>query len=328
MEDLRKLKIKDSIINFTNDIDLRLKKKKDSERVKLLGLDSSEATTIFSSILILRDSKKPLTEVDLENYISQAIWKFFDRHRSEAARRLKINEIDIVLNDARVVRIKVDGHQVLNPEGFEGKEIEICLGGTLMERNKAVNSMHVFETGTLNAYLLLKDKGIESAIYAEIMDDITRVFFTTDTYTSFLDEFDWGKNDLLESISLKLGIDMQTSEGVYESFLNNQVSTRIEKLIKEIFDSSFSNFIKGLDACVNNFSSLGTLKNHPIFVKSFNFPESIYSKQFPIGKNKSKIIKPKELEFERMLSVHIYDLHKDLNNLAQKRLKWLMPSSV
>jgi hypothetical protein len=53
-----------------------------SKRKIIISLDSDLCSSIYSSIVLVRDNAKdPIDEVDLDNLVSQAVWKFFDRHR-------------------------------------------------------------------------------------------------------------------------------------------------------------------------------------------------------------------------------------------------------
>ncbi len=296
--------------------------------MKPLGLDSKTAVTIFSSVVIPRNNfKETLSEIDLENYVSQAIWKFFDRHRKEAAKRLRANEIDLVLNEARVVGVKIDGHRVLNPQGFTGKEVEICLGGTIMKREDVEEGTPAFESGTLRAYLLSRENDFQNALYVEVFDDLTRIFLYTPRYASFLDEFEWGKKHLIGPLASTFSVYPEVAEQIYTRYLQGEVSSRVSKVISDLFDSSFINFLNGIEACINNFKNFG-LQDTKIFVKSFPLPEGVYRKHFALGKGKTKILMAEERPTEDLIENHIYNVYSDLNLLAKRRLKWLISSSI
>src|SRR3989338_11055994 len=96
--------------------------------MKISDLGPDKAVTIFSTVKITREHPtQALTPIDLENHISQAVWKFYNDCRSEAADKLGKSEMDLAMTDVRVVGVKIDGHQVINPIGFTGRELEIKL---------------------------------------------------------------------------------------------------------------------------------------------------------------------------------------------------------
>src|SRR3989344_5221010 len=52
----------------------------------ILALGSAFATTLYSSSVLIREKYSELIdEPDLDNLVSQAIWKFFVRHRNQIA---------------------------------------------------------------------------------------------------------------------------------------------------------------------------------------------------------------------------------------------------
>src|SRR3990172_6535352 len=104
---------------------------------EIVDLDSGSAATIFSFIKIPRDNpREELGMIELENSLSQAIWKMFDGIRVSVSERLGVDEADILLTDARVIGVKIDGNQIINPSGFTGRELEILLALTMVKRDK------------------------------------------------------------------------------------------------------------------------------------------------------------------------------------------------
>ena len=85
----------------------------------IVCLDPALATTIHSTVVLVRDKpKEPIDESDLNNRIAQGIWRLFDRERSPAAVKMKSRDLDVLLTDVKVRRIKLDGHKVINPLGL------------------------------------------------------------------------------------------------------------------------------------------------------------------------------------------------------------------
>ncbi len=294
-----------------------------------MGLDSDSAVTIFSAVTISRsNSRETLSEIDLENYISQAIWKFFDKHRAAAAERLNTSEMDLVLCDARVVAIKIDGHQVLNPQGFAGREIQIVLGGTLMKRDDVRDGIQVFESGAVQAYLLAKQEDKRSLVYVEVGDKRTIIFLVAPEYASYLDQFEWGRNDLVNLIASDLEIPEELAYAVYLKYAGGETSPKFARVLDKIFNSAFTGFVEGIANCLENFDELFQGSVPPIYVKSFPFPEEIYRKKVGVGKMTAKIWGVPEVKLEDMVRDHIYGAYPELNMLAKRRLKWLMPSSL
>ena len=99
----------------------------------ILSLDSSFATTMYSSVSLVRTNPKDvIDEADLDNLISQAIWRFFDKHRFRVAQKMNVDEVDVLLTDVRIRDIRIDGHRVVNPIGFKSKAVEIFFSQTFV----------------------------------------------------------------------------------------------------------------------------------------------------------------------------------------------------
>lgn len=296
---------------------------------RFLGLDSNSAVTIFSTVAIPRaNPRETLSEIDLENYISQAIWKFFDKYRGAAAERLNASEMDLVLHDARVVAIKIDGHQVLNPQGFTGRTVEIVLGGTLTRRDDVEDGTQVFESGAVRAYLLAKQEDKKSLIYVEVGDGITKIFLVAPQYTSYLDEFEWGKSDLVGAVASTLEVPRDLAYAIYLKYAGAETSPKFARVLDKIFDSVFFEFINELTGCLESSSRLFHEDIPPVYVRSFPLPEEIFRKRMNLGKKTAKVSHVPEIKLEEMARDHIYSAYPELNLLAKRRLKWLMPSSL
>jgi len=262
---------------------------------EVLDLDSKSAVTIFSSVDVSRDNPQDeLGITDLENYISQAIWKLFDRSRADAAARLEINEVDLLLTDARVMGMKIDNNQIINPHGFTGRKLEMLLGITMVKRDKFVESTNPFEGGSVRAYLLSRsDEGLENAIYVEAGDTTTTIFSIQPKEIIYLNEFDWGGTHLIRAIQDEFGVDEFAARGMYVKFVDGDVSEEVEKKLSKIFYRAFGGFINGVVMGIRNFVPGGTKKQQPMYLRTFfQIPESVYKKRFTFNGNKIQFIRP------------------------------------
>src|SRR3989344_4961945 len=139
--------------------------------MKITDFSPGKAVTIFSTVKITREHPtQALTPVDLENHISQAVWKFYNDCRSEAADKLGKSEMDLVMTDARVVGVKIDGHQVINPSGFTGRELEIklCISMAGEKNNESVG----VEGGSIRAHILSHSEDIDHGYYIDTQFDL------------------------------------------------------------------------------------------------------------------------------------------------------------
>ncbi|MBI1839174.1 MAG: hypothetical protein HYR95_02695 [Candidatus Colwellbacteria bacterium] len=294
---------------------------------KIIGLDSNSAVTVFSSITLPHETREALSESDLENYLSKAVWKCFDKLRQEAAARLNIDETDLILADARVVGVKVDGHEVLNPHGFTGKSFEITLCITMVRREVAVEAENIFEKGSTVSYLLSRVSGLKNLLYVEVGESATTIFLTTPLRTSYLSEFDWGKADLIKSYKKYFELDDGTVWQLFQLYTANNVSVAVSEKMDKIFKESFRTFLNGLTMCVRNFEDIDSKKLPPIYLKgAFLLPAHLYLKDFSLHNKRVKFreVNP-DVEIEDLVYNYSYNVYDWLNQLARRRIKWLMP---
>ena len=315
----------------------------DTKYKALTPLDSKSAVTVFKSVRIARSNpREELTPVDLENLLAQALWRSFDQLRNDAAARLQVNEVDLLLADARVVGIRIDGHQVLSPEGFTGREIELQLCLTIVRRDKLPgNGGMVFEEGSVRAYLTAaKAKEIE-IIYVDSGDDITTVFGVAPGLTSYIGEFKWGRNDLVEAFAAGFGTAAEVGNALYLRYAAHEISPRVRKKFDEIFRSSFGTFVNGLTMAVRNSIEPRLTESKPkvhrraagasrlpaIYVRSFALPGAVWGKSFTVGDRKVKFMPAPEVDLNEFAGDGRGEIYGELDRLAKRRIKWLMPNS-
>ena len=315
----------------------------DTKYKALTPLDSKSAVTVFKSVRIARSNpREELTPVDLENLLAQALWRSFDQLRNDAAARLQVNEVDLLLADARVVGIRIDGHQVLSPEGFTGREIELQLCLTIVRRDKLPgNGGMVFEEGSVRAYLTAaKAKEIE-IIYVDSGDDITTVFGVAPGLTSYIGEFKWGRNDLVEAFAAGFGTAAEVGNALYLRYAAHEISPRVRKKFDEIFRSSFGTFVNGLTMAVRNSIEPRLTESKPkahrraagasrlpaIYVRSFLLPGAVWGKNFTVGNRKVKFMPAPEVDLNEFAGDGRGEIYGELDRLAKRRIKWLMPNS-
>lgn len=298
---------------------------------RILDLDSKSAVTIFTLVTIPHDNpRQEIGLTDLENYISQAIWKTFDGCRNEAAARLEVNEADLLLTDARVMEIKIDGHPVINPHGFTGSRLDVTLAITMVKREKFIEEADIIlEGGSVRAHLLAKSQNLKDAIYIEVKDDITTIFHITPERIAYLSEFNWGEKELTKLLKEELGlVDDHSARELHLSYAGGNLSEKAVKKIDKIFYSAFNTFVNGGVMALKNFfkSRAGSLP--PIYLKSFfPLPESIYRKRFSFEGKKIHFLKaPDALALQDFVDDNIHNTYEELNQLARRRIKWLMPT--
>lgn len=97
-------------------------------RAVVIGIAGELVKGATTSIRVTRkDSKKPLDVEEVEKIISLVQKRALDKATSQIAEELGGKEIDIRLVNSALVRMEIDGYNVTNPVGFQGKEVIVQL---------------------------------------------------------------------------------------------------------------------------------------------------------------------------------------------------------
>ena len=339
--------------NILKEANLLLKKIRQPRNFKIIvGLDPNFATTIYSSVSLIRpNSKSLIDEADLDNLISQAIWRFFDRHRLKAAQKMGVADVDVILSDVRIRGIKIDGHKVVNPIGFKAKAIEIFFSQTMLVRDLLRGFKDILpkekvvlitEVGTSISHVLYRILEKDRFFIANLFPNQTSVYFASANRLTHWDDFEWGENDLSHLLSRHFRLDHPTAKMVLGSYIENNASQNFLRRFENILNKELQIFANGLESLVNEDST-------DIYLNAFfNLPPVVFSSRFQSRLQKSLKLLPlstnlitEKLGYEVKLkpSVQVKNLfsvlamlfevnflpqNDKLSHLANRRVRWLV----
>lgn len=83
------------------------------------------ATTNF--VYQRNDSKSQIDLAEIKNILQKIQWKAFDKFRRRFAQETGRPEIEIKLINALITEIRIDSYKVVNPLGFQGKEVFLSM---------------------------------------------------------------------------------------------------------------------------------------------------------------------------------------------------------
>jgi len=303
------------------------------EKKFVLRVSPPHGTSIYSSRIIRRDNPRAeITESEIENAISQAIWKLFDEARMFFSKRLDISEMDVVMADVRVSYIKLDGGIVVNPVGFSAKTIEIGLVEILITRPlleqiklsapKKGEVIFTLEPTASCARLLQKDAKKQGFAVAHITEDQTHIYYSSDeNQISYVSDFNWGINAVLDSLIHQFSISNITARDLLRRYALEDMSPEMIKIFKRIVSEPFIEFSKGVSLAAHNVKesklTLYILNNE---LSELN-PRNIAQKESNIKMHFLPAIDYTELALREM---SICDLQSSWNKIAKRRMRWLM----
>src|SRR3989338_7752593 len=133
---------------------------------------------------------------------------------------MNISDLDVILSDVQINGIKLDGHKVVNPLGFQAKAVEIKLSLTFTPREfinnlkkllPKENIIFVGEDGPALSHLLSRGHDQENFVLANIFPKQTTLFKVDGHAISYLDKFEWGHGNLIKALAEYLGASEATA---------------------------------------------------------------------------------------------------------------------
>jgi len=334
------------IKNFLSDIKIP-----SGTKIIILG-NSPFIYTVPAWIRVSRESKEEIEEAELENLISQAVWKFLNIYRPQAIEALKISETDILLADIRNLRVKINNHKVLNPIGFKAKTIEFLIEETFVDRDyfRAIEDVlpiksapaFISQLGVVDSQVIFRSLNFEEPFSlirfypgnVSIINSESKNKFKGDISESIIKlqgEISWDKDVFISRLSEKLKIDHQSASQIMDAFHSGEVSSKIHKFIKDSISLEWEDFL-------NKIAKKTSSKQNYI-IEDKELPNFVYRR-----KEKPKLIQPDIAKTYKKLGFEVDNTQPDLfsaisgfieyyfsfrddrlNKLARRRAKWLIP---
>ena len=232
-----------------------------SRRKVIAAADSSLATTIPVPLDLRRENaekKETVTLPELENLIAQAMAKIFNQCRSEASRRLRIEELDTILVGAQVRRIKLDGKTVEDPVGRAGAKVSLLLEltftgrGIFEELKQFFNAPDEFffresSQTRLTAFSRVRPLPLNLVVAEK---DGTSLFIFEKTRDDhpvlYREKLDWNFGSLIRAISTALGVTESVAEDLYEAYTGGAMSEGAARYFHKATEPGVRQFLDGL----------------------------------------------------------------------------------
>jgi hypothetical protein len=303
------------------------------------------------------ESRKKISEEELADLVSGAVWKFFDSGRSKALKQLNSTEPEIMLSDVSVYDFKVDGRKVVNPFKQAGKKISLEIGEVFANRAylkkiikllpKRSKKAFVFEGGVCATRLLRRVAGKSKFIFAKTSGMKTDIFFNDGEKSGFYDYFSWGEESLYRGISEILKIGNSESKAITEKMLAGETSGSFKKRFEKMFLNEIASLVQGLRAGASAMDAKRIYLDFPFAEKAMgkglkfkkistnmivpvNFPDILKNFGFELAVPAGEAKEADFLFAAAILETYFspmpsYPLSL-INRLAKRRMMWLMPS--
>ncbi len=315
----------------------------------IVAADPSVATTIPIPLELSREHgniKMKLNIAELENLIAQAMAKIFNGCRSEAAKRLQINDLDAVLVGAKAKHFKIDDKAVTNPAGFPGKKISLLLELTFTTRDIFENLKPYFNSTEdffftespqaqltslsrvrklpLNL-LVMKDEGASLFILEKAKDEYAILY---------REALDWSPKSIFRAITEGLAVNEKTAKEVYGYYHKKGMSQAAER----VFNKTLQPALGALLEQIGKASVTGSVyidAPHPLPLTLPYRHGAAHLEEQPIGEVLAKLGFTADMEgldgrkndayrpLLYFLEAYFDRSNSDINQKLRRRLHWL-----
>lgn len=210
---------------------------------------------------------QPETEIDLaelKNIIQKIQWKAFDQIRSQLAWETGQPEIEIRLVNALVNEVQIDGYQVTNLLGFQGKEIFLSIFNVyapLVQLRALENIAAKLDLELLliaaEPYALTKSSSFEpniGGIFIDVGGGTTDIALVRQGRVEGIKSLALAGQTFTKRISKTLGLSLVEAEAIKIKHAQQQLSQGVQRKIREILEGDIKIWSKGIELILEEFN--------------------------------------------------------------------------
>ena len=210
---------------------------------------------------------QPETEIDLaelKNIIQKIQWKALDQIRSQLAWETGQPEIEIRLVNALVNEVQIDGYQVTNLLGFQGKEIFLSIFNVyapLVQLRALENIAAKLDLELLliaaEPYALTKSSSFEpniGGIFIDVGGGTTDIALVRQGRVEGIKSLALAGQTFTKRISKTLGLSLVEAEAIKIKHAQQQLSQGVQRKIREILEGDIKIWSKGIELILEEFN--------------------------------------------------------------------------
>lgn len=263
--------------------------------------------------------EEPNTKInlsELRNIVHKVQWRAFAEVRKKLSEETGYPEIDIKLVNTSIVDVKIDGYKVVNPLGFQGKEVQMSIFNSFApiahfstlqniadELELDLLSI-VSESYALSRCLNLEDNANKSAIFIDVGGSTTDIALVSDGSVVGTKMFALGGRTFTKRIAMELNISFEEAEKLKIAYTADKLEQKSKKIISDIIKNDTEIWLEGVILTLSEFKKLQILPSKillsgggthlPEIQNSLN-NEKWYKKLHFVHKPQASFIYPNEL---------------------------------
>lgn len=212
---------------------------------------------------------KPEVRIDLpelKNIIQKVQWKAFDRIRQQLAWETGHSEIEVKLINAAIVDVRIDGYQVSNPIGFQGRDVSIAVFNAYapMIHLGALQSIATelkLELLSIAAepYAVARSMGIEdvldfNAVFIDIGGGTTDIAVVRNGGLEGTKMFALGGRAFTKRLAHELGVGIEEAESLKIKYAEGKLGKDVSMKIEKILDDDCGVWLSGVELALSEFA--------------------------------------------------------------------------
>lgn len=207
---------------------------------------------------------------ELKNIIQRVQWRAFDRIRKQLAWEAGVKEMDVKLINASVVGVKIDGYQISNPIGFQGREVSVSIFNAYAPMLHLGALQSVAEELDLDLisiaaepFAVVQAMGLENnsnfgAIFVDIGGGTTDVALVRNGGLEGTVMFALGGRVFTKRISTELEISFDEAERIKIGYSLGKLSPNMSERIRKILEEDCAVWLSGFEVALESFSDVKT----------------------------------------------------------------------
>lgn len=207
---------------------------------------------------------------ELKNIIQKVQWRAFDRIRKQLAWEAGMKEMDVQLINASVVGVKIDGYQVSNPIGFQGREVSVSIFNAYAPMMHLGALQSVAEELDLDLvsiaaepFAVVQAMGLENnsnfgAIFVDIGGGTTDVALVRNGGLEGTVMFALGGRVFTKRISTELEISFEEAERIKMGYSLGRLSPNMMERVGRALEEDCAVWLSGFEVALESFSEVKT----------------------------------------------------------------------
>ncbi len=207
---------------------------------------------------------------ELRNIVHKLQWKSFAEIRKALSEETGYPEIDVKLIHSSIVDVSIDHYKVVNPLGFQGKEVQMSIFNSFapLVHYGALHDIAddldlellsiVSEPFALSRCFDFEEEEL-SAIFIDVGGGITDIAVVSNSTVIGTKMFGIGGRTFTKRLSLELNISFDEAEKLKYAYTSDKLEQKSKKIISDIINEDMEVWLEGVVLAMSEFKQIDVL---------------------------------------------------------------------